>query len=339
MAILANGREDIQVPYFLESHKPQHIVSKELKVGLFMLASIAILYLGFNYLKGSDFFTRNDKYYALYKNVDGLNVSDPVLVNGFTVGRVSKIGLIQERRNRVLVELDIRGNVILGDSTKAILTGDFLGNKSIVIDIGPIDDQIQPGDTLIAVLDRAITDILAESAQPVANNIEATIKKVNVILDNLGGNSEKINSIITELEGIPPLIKATIRSTNTNLDGIATTFDKVGSEINMTMQEVRPALQNIEQFTDSLNELELNETVARLNATIESLERAANQLSNNEGTLGKLIHNDSLYNNINQATVTLEELLHHLNTNPKHFFSPLGKSRRKIERELSRQRD
>jgi phospholipid/cholesterol/gamma-HCH transport system substrate-binding protein len=314
-------------------------VSKELKVGLFMLVSIAILYLGFNYLKGIDFFSSNDKYYALYENVDGLNVSNPVLVNGFIVGRVSKIRLIQEHRNRVMVELDIRGNIVLGDSTKAILTSDFLGNKSIVLDVGPIDDPIPPGDTLIAVLDRAITDILAESAQPVANNLEATIKKVNAILDNLGGNSEKINSIITELEGIPPLIKTTIRSTNTNLDQITTTFDHVGSEINMTMQEVRPVLQNMEQFTDSLNELELDKTVTKLNATIESLERAADQLSHNEGTLGKLIHSDSLYNNINRATLTLEELLHHLNTNPKHFFSPFGKSRRKIEKELSRQRD
>lgn len=304
-----------------------------------MLLAIAVLYLGFNYLKGIDFFSRNDKYYALYDNVDGLNVSNPVLVNGFIVGRVSSIKLIQEARNRVLVEMDIRGNVILGDSTKAILNSDFLGNKSIVLDIGPLDNPIPPGDTLIAVLDRAITDILAESAQPVANNIEATIKKVNIILDNLSGNSEKINSIITELEGIPPLVKATIRSTDTNLDQITDTFNKVGGEINMTMQEVRPSLQNLEQFTDSLNELELRETVTNLNATIESLEKAANQLSNNEGTLGKLIHDDSLYNNINRATITLEELLYHLNTNPKHFFSPFGKSRRKIERELSRQRE
>lgn len=304
-----------------------------------MLVSIAILYVGFKYLKGIDFLSSNANYYALYDNVDGLNVSNPVLVNGFIVGRVSNIRLIQEARNRVMVELDIRGNIILGDSTKAILNSDFLGNKSIVLDIGPLDNPIQPGDTLIAVLDRAITDILAESAQPVANNLEATIKKVNAILDNLGGNSEKINAIITELEGIPPLVKTTIRSTNTNLDQITTTFDQVGTEINMTMQEVRPALQNIEQFTDSLNQLELNQTVTKLNTTIESLERAADQLSNSEGTLGKLIHNDSLYNNINQATLTLEELLHHLNTNPKHFFSPLGKSRRKIERDLARQRD
>lgn len=304
-----------------------------------MLGSIAILYLGFNYLKGIDFFSSNDKYYALYQNVDGLNVSNPVLVNGFIVGRVSNIKLIQEVRNRVLVELDIRGNIVLGDSTKAILNSDFLGNKSIVLDIGPLDNPIQPEDTLIAVLDRAITDILAESAQPVANNLEATIKKVNAILDNLGGNSEKINAIITELEAIPALIKTTIRSTNTNLDQITTTFNEVGGEINLTMREVRPTLQNIEQFSDSLNELELKETVANLNATIESLERAADQLSNNEGTLGKLIKDDSLYNNINQATLTLEELLHHLNTNPKHFFSPLGKSRRKIERDLARQKD
>ena len=302
-----------------------------------MLATIAILYLGFNYLKGKDFFSSNNVYYALYENVDGLNVSNPVLINGFMVGRVSDISLLQGRSNKVFVELDIDGDIILGDSTRAILQSDFLGNKSIVLDIGPLNNPIEPEDTLIAVLDRAITDILAESAQPVANNLEATIKKVNAILDNLGGNSEKINDIITELQGIPPLIKTTVRSTNVNLNRITSTIDEVGGEFNLTMQAARPTFQNLEEFTDSLKELELNATVVKLNATIESLERAANQLSESEGTLGKLIHNDSLYNNLNQATVTLEELLHHLNTNPKHFFSPLGKKREKIERELERQ--
>lgn len=304
-----------------------------------MLAAIAILYLGFNYLKGIDFFSSNDKYYALYDNVDGLNVSNPILVNGYIVGRVSDITLLQSSRNKIMVELDIKGHIVLGDSTRAILTGDFLGNKSIVMEIGPLDNPIPPGDTLIAVLDRAITDILAESAQPVANNIEATIKKVNVILDNLGGNSEKINDMITELQAIPPLLKATITSTRVNLNEITGTVESVGSELNYTMEQVHPSLQNLEQFTDSLKELNLNETVAKLNNTIESLERAADQLSNNEGTLGKLIHNDSLYNNLNDATLTLERLLQHLNSNPKHFFAPLGKSRRKIERDLREQNE
>lgn len=304
-----------------------------------MVVSIAILYIGFNYLKGIDFFSSNDKYYALYENVDGLNVSNPVLVNGYIVGRVSDIDLVQNMGNQIVVEIDVDGDIILGDSTRAILESDFLGNKSIVIELGPLNNPIMPGDTLIAVLDRGITDILAESAQPVANNIEATIKKINTILDNLSGNSEKINSMISELQEIPPLLKATIQSTNQNLDKVTNTFDEVGGTVNATLRQAQPSLQNLEHFTDSLKRLELNETVNKLNATITNLDSAVKTLTNNQGTLGKLIYNDSLYNNLNNATVTLQELLEHINTNPKHFFAPLGKSKKKIERDLRRQEE
>ncbi|MEP4093814.1 MlaD family protein, partial [Reichenbachiella sp.] len=86
-------------------------MSKEVKVGLFAIISGAILYLGFNYLKGKVFFSPTNKYYVLYQNIDGLNVSNPVIVNGYAVGRVSTIGILQERDNQIIVELDVDENV------------------------------------------------------------------------------------------------------------------------------------------------------------------------------------------------------------------------------------
>ena len=85
-------------------------ISKEFKVGLLAVVSIAILYLGFNFLKGSDLFSPNNTYYAVYDNIDGLNVSNPVLINGFSVGRVSDIEILQQQGNTLLVSLDINKN-------------------------------------------------------------------------------------------------------------------------------------------------------------------------------------------------------------------------------------
>ncbi|MEJ2005364.1 MAG: MlaD family protein, partial [Cyclobacteriaceae bacterium] len=219
-------------------------ISKEFKVGLFMVIGITILYFGFHYLKGIDFFQRNMKYYAIYDNINGLNVSNPIFINGFAVGRVSKISLIQES-DEVLVELDIKGDVILGDSATATLNSDFLGNKSILISIGDISRPLEDSDTLIAVLDKGIAEMLAESAQPVANNLEATIKKINAILDNLSGNSGKINQIIERIERTTVLLNATISETKQNLNRVTGTFEQVGGTLETTLQKAQPTLDNL----------------------------------------------------------------------------------------------
>ena len=107
-------------------------ISKEFKIGLFSILTIALLYIGFNFLKGIDFFSRTNHYYAMYHNIDGLQVSNSVIINGLVVGRVSSVSFLQNNENQILVELDINGDIVLDDSTKAFLISEgFLGGKAI----------------------------------------------------------------------------------------------------------------------------------------------------------------------------------------------------------------
>ena len=106
-------------------------MSKEFKVGLIALVTGALLYYGFNYLKGVDFFSPTNKYYVIYETVDGLNRSNPVIINGLTVGRVSRIRLLQNGENLIMVELDIDETIILGDSTVASLTNTLHPHKEV----------------------------------------------------------------------------------------------------------------------------------------------------------------------------------------------------------------
>src|SRR5260221_14677932 len=118
---------------------------KELKVGLFSAIALVLLYFGFNFLKGHDFFENKKIYYAVYDNVDQLAVSNPVLVNGYAVGRVSHIKILRNKQNKVLVELDIDSDVKLGDSTKAILTSEVLAGKYIILSIGTVKEALKSG--------------------------------------------------------------------------------------------------------------------------------------------------------------------------------------------------
>ena len=140
--------------------------NKELVVGLFMAATIVLLYYGFHFLKGSDFFSTKTKYYTVYDNIDQLAVGNPVLVNGYAVGQVSRIKILQNKQNKVLVEINIDSDVSLGDSTKAILDSDFLGGKSILLSIGKVTKRLPPNDTIHAEVAKGMFDVISETATP-----------------------------------------------------------------------------------------------------------------------------------------------------------------------------
>ena len=123
-------------------------ISKEFKVGLFMVIAIGLLYFGFNYLRGTEIFETTNKYYAKYQNVGGLTVSNPVTISGYSVGRVSDVTIIQSDSNKVVVELDIDSNIQIGQGAQAILDIGLLGETQITIKSGNIQVPLTPGDTI-----------------------------------------------------------------------------------------------------------------------------------------------------------------------------------------------
>lgn len=307
--------------------------NKEFKVGLFVAAGLALLYLGFNYLKGVDFFSSTNKYYAVYDNVDQLAASNPILVNGFAVGRVSKIKILQEKQNKILVELDIDSEVILGDSSKAILTSDFLGGKSIVLSIGRIRKPLQPNDTVLAEVAKGMFDVISETATPVADNVQTTLRKFNSIIDNLSRNSQQLELIFAKLLVTPDLINQTLRTTNGKVEDLSGNFKDVAANLNGTLNELKPTLANFQIISDSLKQMQLNETIAKTQLTLAQLNETLSKLNKGDNTASKLMTEDSLYVNLNNLLMRLDTLAIHFNDNPRHFLAPLGKSSKKIERE------
>ncbi len=313
-------------------------VSKEVKVGLFMVASIVLLYLGFNFLKGIDFFSSTNKYYAVYANVDKLMPSNQVYINGYAVGRVSNIQF-QQRKNRVLVELEISSDIVLGDSTVAILNGDILGTKYIQLNVGHISNPLKSKDTLRSLVAKGIADFLAENAAPVADNLEGTLRKLNTILDNLAANSAKLDVIFDEFKKTPVVLNNTLTNTGRQVDALAGNIKTVTVNLNNTLAELKPTLTNLQTFSDSLKNLEIQSTIHQAKTALAKLDAAAGKFSKTDNTLGKLMNEDSVYVNLNALLVNLDALAKHLNENPNHFFAPLGKKREKIQRDLERQRN
>lgn len=297
-------------------------MSKEFKIGLLTVVAGALLYYGFNFLRGTNLFSPADTYYVVYRNVAGLNVSNPVYFNGLPVGRVSGFELDQNA-SKIIVSLDIDENVFVGRSDTAKLANDgLLGGKAIVLKHGPLAEAIQAGDTLYSQIDGGLLD----DFKPVADNLETTIIKINTLLDNL--NSTDISGVVDTLKySIGTL---TAKAQRLDLQGPVANLNELLESFKARSEQLEGVLASSKALMDSLNSLPLNETLASMNKSMESINELMASLQSDKGTIGKLMNNDSVYNSLNKLLVDLDELAIHFNNYPKDFMKPLGRKNKKL---------
>ncbi len=297
--------------------------NKEFKVGVFAVLTLVALYYGFYFLKGIDFFSTTTTYYVVYDNANNLAVSNPVKVNGFAIGRVSDIRILPEKNHKVLVEIDIDSKIRLGDSTKAILDSELLGGNFIVLSIGPVSKPKLKNDTVLAELAPGMFDLLKNTAEPVATNLQTTLGKFNIVIDNLSRNSQRLDSIFMKLQSTPDILNATLLNANDKITVVSGNFTDVASNINGTLNDLKPVLKNLAVLSDSLKEIELNKTILKTQQTLTSLNHTLGQLKKGDNTMSKLLTEDSLYVNLNRLLLRMDSLVEHINHYPKHFTSSL----------------
>ncbi len=305
-------------------------------MGVFALLTLVALYYGFYFLKGIDFFSNTTRYYIVYENTNSLAVSNPVKVNGFAVGRVSNISIMPDRNHNVLVEIDIDSKIKLGDSTKAILDSELLGGNFIVLKIGTILKPKNTGDTIRAELAKGMFDLLKNTAEPVASNLQTTLGKFNIVIDNLSRNSQRLDSIFKKLQSTPDILNTTLLNANDKITVVSSNFTDVASNINSTLTDLKPILKNMSVVSDSLKSVELNKTIQKTQATLQSLNETLSRMRKGDNTVGRLMTEDSLYVNLNRMILRMDSLVEHINRYPKHFTAPLGKSSKKVERDMKK---
>ena len=295
-------------------------ISKEVKVAVLAIVAGILLYFGVEFLKGINFFNPTNTYYVIYTNVEGLAESNQITLSGYPVGRVSAIRVLQERNNNILVSFDLNEDIAVGADARAILrSSDFLGNKVIELEPGNVSVPMQPGDTLIGVQTQDITSELKETALPVVDSIKSTIHIVNTTLSDFETTKVKLDSILTGIALVIESNQKDIAQTTANLNTLSAT-------LNDENKGVAPLLAKINVLADSLNDLELSKTLAQADATLRSLQSTVDKLRQDEGTLGKLMNNDSVYNNLNKTLVDLDSLFIDLQENPRRYvhFSLFG---------------
>lgn len=300
-----------------------------MKVGLLGITSLVLLYFGFNFLKGIDLFQKTNNYYALYNKVDMLKVSNPVFINGVSVGRVGSIKYLQNKNSSVLVEIGIDSDIKLGVGTVAdLINADIMGSKAIELVLKDSTGRYyEDGDTLMTSYDEGLTGMLKEKAGSVADNISAAISNLNIILETIAKNNEKITQILANVEGATGSLDTGLPQMQNKISTLMDNFNKNSAELSALLASMKPVMTNAAQFTDSLKSLEIATTLTKANLMMDNLSATLDSLRQGNGTMGKLMHDDSLYINLSNTARDLDLLLVDLQANPGRYvqFSVFGK--------------
>ncbi|KUG06712.1 MlaD family protein [Solirubrum puertoriconensis] len=318
-------------------------MSKEAKVALLAVVALVALFIGFRFLKGSNVFSNDRTFYATYDNVDGLNLSAPVMLNGIQVGQVKNLELQPEKGNQIRVAIEIQKRVEVGDSTVASLSGSLLGSKTITLLQGRNTKVYEGGQELRSYHAASLTDAFQAKALPVLGTVDSTLIKVNQFLSKEARLS--LQQTLQNTQASTEAMKNLLVMNQRNINEITSNMATLTRSLNATERKFDRLATNLAQITDTLKGAPLAGTVRKLNTTVAEAQVAMKQLNQSltstKGSLGKLMNDDSLYTNLNKTAASSNALLVDLKANPKRYvhFSVFGgggkekKSKQKSETE------
>ena len=297
-------------------------ISKEVKVGFVSIFAIAMLVWGINYLKGTNLFFNSTSVYAIYPKVPGLAVSSPIIINGVHSGVVDDIYFHSDKSSRVIVKLNISesGLRIPKNSIAELISTDFMGSKAIGLKLGDSAMDLESGDTLQSDFEISMLEDFSEQMLPIKDKAENLMLTMDTAVIKLTATLENINGMFTNQN--KRNLSLALANLKTTLEG----FEELSKSLNYTVKnKVNPTMEKFGNLADSLKALEINETLTSAQSALNNMSAVMDKMNKGEGTMGKLLNNDSLYNNLNGATLQMEELLEDIKLHPKRYFRILSK--------------
>lgn len=308
-------------------------IRNETKVGVLAAFAIALLIIGYNFLKGNSIFSSETVLFARYTHVDGLGVSKPVLINGFQIGRVDALTL--QPNGTIIATLKIKDKYDIPKNTIARLEStDLLGGKAIIMDLGNSADYALDGDTLNANVEKG----LMEAVQPVQKKAELIITKMDSILTSvnsiLNPNFQKnvdksftsIASTLGSLEATSKKVDALVGSESSKLSSILSNVEAITVNFKNNGAKIDGILTNLNSVTDKVAALNFKQTIENANKAVADLQGIVTDVKNGKGSLGQLINDKQMYDNLTNAAKNLDNLMIDLKANPKRYvhFSVFG---------------
>ena len=281
----------------------------------------------YNYLKGINLFEKTRTFKVVYSKVDGLASSNPVTLNGYTIGKVQKINFNPNNTKELIVDIVIENDVQFSKSSKAELyeTG-LIGGKAIAI-IPDYENNIMAnsGDYLVGTVKPGLTDLVNQIMPQIQLQLEEVMQNAKVVLSNINTlfdeeTKESLKSSIDQFSSLTNSLSETSENINNLIKDNSTSIASTVDNLNKTSIKMN-------EISTSISEVNLNLILTNLDSTVSNLNNLTNQMSKGEGTMGRLIYDAKLFENLDNATKNLEVLIEDIKSNPKRYvhFSIFGK--------------
>lgn len=301
--------------------------SKSIKVGILSIISIFLIYFGMNFLKGINILNDGITLYAYYDDVSGLTEGNSITVKGYKVGSISSIKFDVERKNQLMVNLNIEDNIDIPINTIAkIVSVDLMGTKGVSLELGDSKDFVSNGDELSTSIESSLQEEVNAQILPLKMKTEELIGSIDSVMtvitavlnkdarESLSKSLVSLDQTFSTLSQTMIEVDKIVTDNKDNINKTFTNFALLTENLNKSNDEVKNIFNNFSSISDSL-------VKADISSTINKFDNILNSINQGEGSLAKIIKDKSLYKNLENLTKELEELISDLKLNPERYVN------------------
>jgi len=283
-------------------------MTKESKIGFVAILTIAVLFVGLNYLKGLNVLNSNRDFYAAYNHVGGLKAGSPVLLNGYEVGMVSNVSLLTNDNQKILVTVSIEEDFLIPENTVLkIVNQDLMGTKSIDLVLGNSIVSAISGDTLVSGLQGSLQDEVNAQILPLKIKTEELISSIDSVM--------RIVTIVLD-KGARENLSNSLKSLDQTFQLMAQTMSRVDAIVDQNDERISSIVKNLEDNNDAISAILRNFSAisddivkSDIKGLLTNLSEISNSINDSEGSLGMLINDKDFYSNLENTSKELESLI------------------------------
>ncbi len=305
-----------------------------------MVAGLVVLLFGLNYLKGTSLISARRDYYAIYPKVDGLKETNPINVNGFKVGSVSRIELIPDNSGRLKITLSFseRNLKITRGSIARIVSSDLLGSKAVEFVPGLGSEELEEGSEITSEIQQSLTEVISEQIDPMKAKFIKLMGSVDSVLTGIQGvlndktvgdinqSFGDIHSTLQSLRHATAELDDLITNQKGNLNSTITNLNTITGSLSTTSKSLGNIVVNMDSITYGIRRANIEATLNKARSAVEETNEIIAKVNRGEGSMGKLVNSDSLHNQLVSTTKELETLFEDIKQHPKRYvnFSVFG---------------
>lgn len=308
-------------------------ISNEAKVGVLAIAAILVLVLGFNFLKGKSFFKKQPTLYAHFEKIGSLEKSNMVKINGLPVGTVYNFTPADKEVNGIIVEIHLTRDIDIPRNSVAFIDGALVGASFVNIAKGDANAYLQSGDTLNTKLELGLMEDLKTQLAPTIIRVNQTLDSMKIAIGGVNSifdpaTNNNLQTIVARLTISSASLQELLNAQTGALAQSLNNMNSVTGNLAKNNDAITSSIRNVEVTTSNLANARIQETVAALESTITELKSSAaglrstvDKINSNDGTLGALMNDRKLYDQMNRAALGLEILLDDVRLHPKRYVN------------------